>query len=300
MSTASPNQNPGKPKEEAERVKQRQDAKVAKLTEELRSYLNAHWHEFDGSVEEAEPVRKRRGIKVNEATLNYFRAGYEAYVMGWEKTFKEAYFYTLCKFFCKTEVRDGVEKTFLLPKEELPSYDQFRYWWHIEKIHFSRYEKPEGIWSNRPPQITTTKVDKHKVEYHGSFYYHHKLTELEGESVTIQVEPITRYKLEIFYRDQWVCTAFHQESFCLDCNLNTYTAHEFYSLHDRIWRKANPKIEGMLCLSCVEKRLGRQLKSKDFQHAPINEENAVFSELLASRLYSTTRIFNKSDEANIS
>jgi hypothetical protein len=40
---------------------------------------------------------------------------------------------------------------------------------------------------------------------------------------------------------------------------------EVYAVHDKVWRKAGMEPwGGCLCISCLEKRLGRRLKPKDF------------------------------------
>ena len=42
-------------------------------------------------------------------------------------------------------------------------------------------------------------------------------------------------------------------------------------VHDALWLKANPTDSGMLCIGCLEVRLGRTLTSEDFTDAPINQ-----------------------------
>ena len=58
---------------------------------------------------------------------------------------------------------------------------------------------------------------------------------------------------------------------CLDCSKDTYD--EYYSVRNHIWRRAVEKSQrhGMLCLSCLERRLGRPLRSQDFISAPVND-----------------------------
>lgn len=58
---------------------------------------------------------------------------------------------------------------------------------------------------------------------------------------------------------------------CLDCGIDTADSHEYYMVKDRLWRKANPKMDGMLCITCLESRLGRVLTYKDFTRAPVND-----------------------------
>jgi hypothetical protein len=57
---------------------------------------------------------------------------------------------------------------------------------------------------------------------------------------------------------------------CLDCGLDTIESGDYYMLRDAVWLEGNPAEAGMLCLECVEKRLGRLLTPWDFSTAPIN------------------------------
>lgn len=75
---------------------------------------------------------------------------------------------------------------------------------------------------------------------------------------------------------------------CIDCHRNTMVLGEYYMVHETVWKKAHPGMKGMLCVSCLEKRLQRQLVAADFTHYPINDisrqRNAGCSPLLMSRL----------------
>lgn len=56
---------------------------------------------------------------------------------------------------------------------------------------------------------------------------------------------------------------------CIDCGVSTRQLGEYYMVHDRVWQAVgNPK--GMLCLTCLEGRLGQPLKSQDFTDCPLN------------------------------
>lgn len=57
---------------------------------------------------------------------------------------------------------------------------------------------------------------------------------------------------------------------CLDCGINTDAIDEYYMLRDEVWERANPDVDGNLCIGCVELRLGRTLKAADFTGAQIN------------------------------
>jgi len=77
----------------------------------------------------------------------------------------------------------------------------------------------------------------------------------------------------------------HSRQCCLDCGLDTFEAEEYYVLHDELWQRINPQIEGMLCISCAEKRLGRKLNGADFADVPINIVHAERSPVIASRFW---------------
>jgi len=52
---------------------------------------------------------------------------------------------------------------------------------------------------------------------------------------------------------------------CLDCGIDTFAIGEYpYSLRDELWYAVVPSGRGMLCLDCLEVRLGRPLTPKDF------------------------------------
>jgi len=74
----------------------------------------------------------------------------------------------------------------------------------------------------------------------------------------------------------------HKEFKCMDCKKNTWD--EYYMLYSRVWKKANPEIKGKLCISCVEKRLHRNLTSKDFTKALVNTEKTKSTIRLQNRI----------------
>jgi hypothetical protein len=77
---------------------------------------------------------------------------------------------------------------------------------------------------------------------------------------------------------------------CLDCRTETtFTKgnEEYYMIHNELWLKANPQVNGMLCIGCLESRLGRTITSEDFTDAPINQPCRINSKRLASRLAAT-------------
>ena len=74
---------------------------------------------------------------------------------------------------------------------------------------------------------------------------------------------------------------------CADCGVGTDTIREYYMVHDRIWEQAwagrrKPQI---LCIGCLEARLGRRLTRIDFTNVPINDPGqALMSARLRERL----------------
>jgi hypothetical protein len=63
---------------------------------------------------------------------------------------------------------------------------------------------------------------------------------------------------------------------CLDCGKNTFEGRDdWYFLRNRIWRQLVPRHErhGMICRTCIERRLGRPLRSDDFRQATDDESD---------------------------
>jgi hypothetical protein len=77
---------------------------------------------------------------------------------------------------------------------------------------------------------------------------------------------------------------------CLDCKKDTFISEEYYMLWHRIWRRINYKIDGMICLDCAEKRLGRPLHRDDFTKAPVNQNQAKICPELAVRMNAAPHI----------
>lgn len=73
---------------------------------------------------------------------------------------------------------------------------------------------------------------------------------------------------------------------CLDCDIDTFEIGEYYMLKDPVWEEAVPDDDlGMLCIGCIEKKLGRELSPEDFSECPLNtEEDRSRSERYAQRL----------------
>ena len=62
----------------------------------------------------------------------------------------------------------------------------------------------------------------------------------------------------------------HMDWSCDDCKVNTQ--REYYMVWDGIWEEFGCG-EGLLCVGCLEARLGRKLDKYDFNKYPINDVN---------------------------
>jgi hypothetical protein len=73
------------------------------------------------------------------------------------------------------------------------------------------------------------------------------------------------------------------ETACDDCGTDTLSTEpgvptEYYMVHDRVWQAAGMPTRppsgaagtGLLCIGCLEHRLGRRLHRRDFTGAPIS------------------------------
>ena len=58
---------------------------------------------------------------------------------------------------------------------------------------------------------------------------------------------------------------------CMDCGISTFHDDKnYYMLNNDLWKSIVPNIDGMLCIHCVEERLGRKVKYDDFSDVPLN------------------------------
>jgi len=58
---------------------------------------------------------------------------------------------------------------------------------------------------------------------------------------------------------------------CLGCKEDTGKLMEFYFIHTELWVEATGSKEGMLCVGCLEERIGRELTPDDFPDVTINK-----------------------------
>lgn len=95
-----------------------------------------------------------------------------------------------------------------------------------------------------------------------------------------------------------------EDTRCQDCGLNTCPRWrlrgrvEMYMVLDRVWDAAGMPSEvrlspagrffvfspGVLCIGCLERRLGRRLTPPDFEDVPLNEPHENMTLRLADRL----------------
>ena len=59
---------------------------------------------------------------------------------------------------------------------------------------------------------------------------------------------------------------------CLDRGVDTDATGEFYAVTNEIWQHAvgHEDAHALLCIACLEARLGRSLTSADFPDVPVN------------------------------
>ena len=70
---------------------------------------------------------------------------------------------------------------------------------------------------------------------------------------------------------------------CTDCSFDTLRKGEYYMLNDPLWESYGCG-DGMLCIGCMEKRMGRRLNREDFAPVPINANTPRQSKRLQKRL----------------
>ena len=75
---------------------------------------------------------------------------------------------------------------------------------------------------------------------------------------------------------------------CIDCGVNTSDIQEYYMVQFELWQKHVPEdhCNSMLCIGCLEERLGRRLVSDDFTDCPLNDKDGWDkSDRLLNRLF---------------
>jgi hypothetical protein len=72
---------------------------------------------------------------------------------------------------------------------------------------------------------------------------------------------------------------------CMDCGVDTGKIGDHYMLWDYVWLSVCDSKFGMLCVNCIEHRLGRRLIAADFNSSYINRlDFGIKSSVLVDRL----------------
>lgn len=72
---------------------------------------------------------------------------------------------------------------------------------------------------------------------------------------------------------------------CLDCARDTSKMKEHFYVSLSVWKLAHDSERGMLCIGCLEARIGRMLTPLDFTDAHINDpKRNEMSDRLRSRI----------------
>jgi hypothetical protein len=86
---------------------------------------------------------------------------------------------------------------------------------------------------------------------------------------------------------------------CCDCGLGTNVAREWYMVKPNVWKEAwagrrKPWHEvpgqSVLCVGCLEGRIGRTLCADDFADAVVNDPEGDISDRLRQRLMATESV----------
>lgn len=79
----------------------------------------------------------------------------------------------------------------------------------------------------------------------------------------------------------------HKNDFCVDCKVNCLKIKEYYMVTDSCWKRAGMQpLGGMLCIGCLEKRLGKKLTARNFTDCSLNWRSVCLSDQVSSRLLS--------------
>lgn len=71
---------------------------------------------------------------------------------------------------------------------------------------------------------------------------------------------------------------------CVDCEVHTGVVGDYYMIHKHLWAEFGCG-DGMLCIACLERRMGRILTPSDFTDAPVNGGALTYrSERMISRV----------------
>jgi hypothetical protein len=92
------------------------------------------------------------------------------------------------------------------------------------------------------------------------------------------------------------CNHLSESGLCKDCGKATMRTpdfmDEYYMITEELWAMTGLKPhDGFLCITCLEKRIGRQLTSDDFTDVYVNQFPFFPSDILLNRLGSKVKGF---------
>lgn len=72
---------------------------------------------------------------------------------------------------------------------------------------------------------------------------------------------------------------------CVDCKVNCLEINEYYMVTDACWKRAGmTQHGGMLCIGCLEERLGKRLQPRNFSECALNWRNVFIPDTVSQRL----------------
>jgi Protein of unknown function (DUF3085) len=155
-----------------------------------------------------------------------------------------------------------------------PDVDDFEQWWNLARIELGGDDFGESFDINDP-------LFSRLLGGNEDLVVRATKTRLYLETAT----PVAEHSEDVDRHIKTVDPKIdHPQFFCLDCDSDTFLSQEYYMLKDRLWKQIHPKIEGMLCLKCAERRLGRALTGQDFKRVPLNTIQARLCPELAERM----------------
>lgn len=77
----------------------------------------------------------------------------------------------------------------------------------------------------------------------------------------------------------------NETELCVDCKVNCFEINEYYMVTDACWERAGMTPNGgMLCIGCLEGRLGKRLQPRNFSECVLNWRNVFAPDTVSQRL----------------
>lgn len=106
-----------------------------------------------------------------------------------------------------------------------------------------------------------------------------------GSSPAPGTTSLNKLACQLIYFLRMVMSKSRKKWLCMDCSVDTGKIYEHYFVNLDLWMEATGSERGMLCIGCLESRIGRQLVHTDFPKVTINDpKHASMSQRLLSRL----------------